>query len=156
MRPRERALPGGGIDTPGSKPEEYAAFSRIYPVANIKSAAKRARQAETRRQRNVALRSRMRTAIKKATKAIEEALAGGDLQKAADAFRASSAAVDAMVTKGVIHRNKAARHKSRQAKALRKAATGTGTAKPAAAKAAPARKKAATKKASTKKAAAKD
>lgn len=125
-------------------------------MANIKSAAKRASQAEVRRQHNVALRSRMRTAIKKATKAIDEALAGGDLQKAADAFRASSAAVDAMVTKGLIHRNKAARHKSRQAKALKQAGTGTGAAKPATAKSAPARKKAATKKAATKKAAAKD
>ena len=92
-------------------------------MANIKSAAKRAKQAESRRKHNVALRSRMRTAIKKANKTIADALAGGDVEQAAAALKASAASVDAMVGKGLIHRNKAARHKSRQAKALRKAST---------------------------------
>jgi small subunit ribosomal protein S20 len=87
-------------------------------VANTKSAAKRARQAEKRRQHNVALRSRMRSALKKASKAIDS----GNKEVATKAFRAGSASVDTMVNKGLTHRNKAARHKSRLNKALKKAA----------------------------------
>jgi small subunit ribosomal protein S20 len=96
-------------------------------VANTKSAAKRAKQAEQRRQHNVALRSRMRTAIKKVAKALD----GGSVAEAAAAFKASAASLDSMVNKGLTHRNKAARHKSRMNKALKKLATaapGTGTA----------------------------
>jgi len=84
-------------------------------VANTKSAAKRARQSERRRQHNVALRSRMRTAIKKTTKA----LAAGDATQADTAYRVATSAVDTMTSKGLVHRNKAARHKSRLNKALK-------------------------------------
>lgn len=84
-------------------------------MANIKSAAKRAKQSEQRRQHNVALRSRMRTAIKKVVKALE----AGDAAKAAEAFKASAAEIDSMVNKGLTHRNKAARHKSRLNKAVK-------------------------------------
>lgn len=97
-------------------------------MANTKSAAKRAKQSERRRQHNVALRSRMRTAIKKVIKAIE----GGDTAVAATAFRAGAAEVASMVNKGLTHRNKAARHKSRLNKAVKalllKSTTGKGTA----------------------------
>lgn len=84
-------------------------------MANTKSAAKRAKQAEQRRKHNVALRSRMRTAIKKVVKALET----GDGAKAAEAFKASAAEIDAMVNKRLTHRNKAARHKSRLNKAVK-------------------------------------
>jgi len=84
-------------------------------VANTKSAAKRAKQSERRRQHNVALRSRMRTAIKKVVKAIE----AGDPAVAAAAFRAGAAEVSSMVNKGLTHRNKAARHQSRLNKAVK-------------------------------------
>lgn len=84
-------------------------------MANTKSAAKRAKQAEHRRKHNVALRSRMRTAIKKVVKALE----AGDAAKAADALKASAAEIDSMVNKGLTHRNKAARHKSRLNKAVK-------------------------------------
>ena len=84
-------------------------------VANTKSAAKRAKQGEQRRQHNVGLRSRMRTAIKKVVKAIE----GGDTAAAAAAFKAGAAEVDSMVNKGLTHKNKAARHKSRLNKAVK-------------------------------------
>lgn len=104
-------------------------------MANTKSAAKRAKQSERRRQHNVALRSRMRTAIKKVIKAIE----GGDTADAATAFRAGAAEVASMVNKGLTHRNKAARHKSRLNKAVKallvKATTGkSSTVKSATAK----------------------
>ncbi len=78
-------------------------------MPNIKSAKKRARQAEDRRQRNMALRSRMRTYVKKVLKAI----ATGDATAAQAAFKEAVPMIDKSVTKGIIHRNKAARHKHR-------------------------------------------
>ena len=76
-------------------------------MANIKSAEKRAKQAIKRREHNVAARSRFRTSIKKVLAAIES----GDKAKAAEAYKAAQPVIDTMVTKGIIHRNKAARHK---------------------------------------------
>jgi small subunit ribosomal protein S20 len=84
-------------------------------LANIKSAAKKARQAEKHRQHNAALRTRMRTTVKNASKAIK----AGDATAATAAYREVAPAVDRMVSKGLVHRNKAARHKSRLNKALK-------------------------------------
>jgi small subunit ribosomal protein S20 len=84
-------------------------------LANIKSAAKKARQAEKRRQHNMAMRTRLRTAVKKSAKAIRT----GDASAAAGAYRAAVPEIDTMVGKGIIHRNKAARHKSRLNSALK-------------------------------------
>lgn len=84
-------------------------------MANTKSAAKRAKQSERRRQHNVALRSRMRTAIKKVIKAVE----AGEPASAAAALRFGSSEVDTMASKGLTHRNKAARHKSRLSKKVK-------------------------------------
>ena len=78
-------------------------------VANSKQSAKRARQAEKNRQHNVALRSRMRTAIKGVLKAV----ANGDAEAANAAYQAAVPKIDTMVNKGLIHANKAARTKSR-------------------------------------------
>jgi small subunit ribosomal protein S20 len=78
-------------------------------LANITSAKKRARQAVVRREHNVMLTSRMRTAVKKVLKAIQS----GDKTVAEQAYRAAVPVVDSSVNKGLIHRNKAARHKSR-------------------------------------------
>jgi small subunit ribosomal protein S20 len=89
-------------------------------VANIKSAAKRARQAERRRQHNVGLRSRMRTAIKKVLKAIN----AGDAEAAAERYREAVPEIDTMAGKGLIHANKAARHKNRLNKAVRQLRAG--------------------------------
>ncbi|MCK6370760.1 MAG: 30S ribosomal protein S20 [Gammaproteobacteria bacterium] len=84
-------------------------------MANIKSAEKRARQAEKHRQHNAALRTRMRSAVKKAIKAVKS----GDATQAADAFKAAVPKIDTMVSKGLIHRNKAARQKSRLNKSIK-------------------------------------
>ena len=84
-------------------------------MANIKSAAKRAKQAEKNRQHNVALRSRMRTAIKKVVKAVNS----GDATAAAASYREAVPVIDSMVNKKLVHRNKAARHKSRLNRAIR-------------------------------------
>ncbi len=89
-------------------------------MANIASSAKRARQAEIRRQHNASFRSRMRTHIKKVLKAIRK----GDVEGAKAAYSAAMPIIDTSVTKGLIHRNKAARHKSRlnaRIKALKQA-----------------------------------
>jgi small subunit ribosomal protein S20 len=84
-------------------------------VANTKSAEKAARQAEQHRARNVALRSRMRHAIRK----VREAVAAGNKDAAQATYRDAVPVIDTLVNKQIIHRNKAARHKSRLAARIR-------------------------------------
>jgi small subunit ribosomal protein S20 len=84
-------------------------------VANTKSAEKAARQAQKHRERNVALRSRMRSAVRKVTAAVEE----GNKEVAGTSYRAAVPVIDALVNKQIIHRNKANRHKSRLAARVR-------------------------------------
>jgi small subunit ribosomal protein S20 len=76
-------------------------------VANIKSAEKRARQTIKRRAHNVAARSKLRTAIKNVVSAVSE----GDKEQAAANLKAAGPVIDSAVNKGLIHRNKASRHK---------------------------------------------
>lgn len=86
-------------------------------MANSPQARKRARQVVKRRAHNASLRSLVRTEIKKVTAAIE----GGDAQAARAAYASAVPVIDRMADKGIIHKNKAARHKSRlnaQVKAL--------------------------------------
>ncbi len=78
-------------------------------MANIKSAAKRARQSEQRRQHNVGLRSKMRTLTKKVLSAVE----AGDKELARTSYAKAVPVIDSVSDKGLIHKNKAARHKSR-------------------------------------------
>ena len=78
-------------------------------MANIRSAKKRARQAGPRRARNSAQRSAYRSLIRDVIKAIE----AKDKNKALAAFVAMVPVLDRFATKGLIHKNKAARHKSR-------------------------------------------
>ena len=78
-------------------------------MANTKSAEKAAHQAEKHRARNVALRSRMRTAVRTVSAAIED----GDKEAARNSYQRAVPVSDSLVSKQIIHRNKAARHKSR-------------------------------------------
>ncbi len=78
-------------------------------MANIASARKRARTSEKSRQHNVAIRSRLRTYIKNVVKAIE----AGNKEEAQKLFQASVSVIDTSARKGIIHMNKAARHKQR-------------------------------------------
>ena len=78
-------------------------------MANSRQATKRARQAEKHRQRNASQRSQLRTAIKKVTAAIGT----GDAGNARQAYQEAVPAIDRAAGKGLIHPNKAARHKSR-------------------------------------------
>lgn len=90
-------------------------------MANTSQARKRARQAEKARLHNGSLRSMVRTYIKKVVAAIQS----GDAEKAKTAYAAAVPVIDRIADKGIIHKNKAARHKSRlnaQIKALQTAA----------------------------------
>lgn len=78
-------------------------------MANSPQARKRARQAETHRQHNASRRSTMRTYLKNVVKAID----AGDKEKATEAFKRAVPVIDNAANKGLIHKNKAARHKSR-------------------------------------------
>ncbi|MFT6274371.1 MAG: small subunit ribosomal protein S20 [Halioglobus sp.] len=86
-------------------------------MANSPQAKKRARQSEKRRTHNSSLRSLVRTVIKK----VLAAVATGDAEQAQAAYNAAVPVIDRMADKGILHKNKAARHKSRlnsQVKAL--------------------------------------
>ena len=78
-------------------------------MANTAQAKKRAKQAELHRQRNASQRSRLRTAVKK----VVAAISAGDADAAKAAYSAAVPMIDRMAGKGLIHANKAARHKSR-------------------------------------------
>ncbi len=81
-------------------------------MANTKSAEKAARQSTVHRARNDALTSQLRSAIRKATNALKT----GKQEEASAALQQATPIIDSMVNKGIIHRNKAARHKSRLTK----------------------------------------
>ena len=84
-------------------------------MANTAQARKRAHQAVAQRAHNMSLRSTLRTAIKRVVKAIE----AGDKAAAAATFQASTSVIDRIADKQIIHKNKAARHKSRLAQAIK-------------------------------------
>ena len=77
-------------------------------MANIKSQIKRNKTNEKARQRNKAVKSELKTAIRRTREAVE----AGDLEKATEAARAASRKLDKAVSKGVIHKNQAANKKS--------------------------------------------
>ena len=80
-------------------------------MANSAQARKRARQAVKQRAHNTSLRSSLRTAVKRVRKAI----LAGDKAAAQSIYRESVAVIDRVADKKIIHKNKAARHKSRLA-----------------------------------------
>ena len=84
-------------------------------MANTASARKRARQSERRRQHNASLRSELRSAVKRIRKAVE----AGDKAAAQNVFRSATGVIDSIADKNIIHKNKAARHKSRLAAAIK-------------------------------------
>jgi small subunit ribosomal protein S20 len=123
-------------------------------LANTAQAKKRARQAEKHREHNASLRSMVRTYLKKVYAAVE----AGDKALAESSYQTAVPVIDRMADKGLIHKNKAARHKSRLTAHIRKLdgttpAAAKATKAPKAAKAKSAAKKTAAK--TTKVAAAK-
>lgn len=78
-------------------------------MANIKSAKKRAVQSESRRKHNIGLKSTCRTYIKK----VEAAVTANKKEEAIKALASSISVIDKAAAKNIIHKNKAARYKSR-------------------------------------------
>ena len=78
-------------------------------MANIKSARKRARQAEKTRKANMSMRSLMRSKIKTVVNACD----AGNKDEAIAAYKDAVPVIDSMINKGIVTKNKAARHKSR-------------------------------------------
>ncbi|HSC00123.1 MAG TPA: 30S ribosomal protein S20 [Burkholderiaceae bacterium] len=84
-------------------------------TVRLASGRKRARQDVALNAHNTALRSRFRTVIKN----VQKAVASGDKSKAAELFKSAQPVIDSVADKGIFHKNKAARHKSRLAAKLK-------------------------------------
>ncbi|TEA78075.1 30S ribosomal protein S20 [Allopusillimonas ginsengisoli] len=84
-------------------------------MANSAQARKRARQSVQRNKHNASLRSMLRTSIKR----VRQAIATGDKAAAAEVFQKTTSIIDRVADKNIIHKNKAARHKSRLAAAVK-------------------------------------
>ena len=84
-------------------------------MANSKQAAKRAKNSVKQRAANMSLRTTLRSAIKK----VQKAIATGDAKAAEAAFKSEQSTIDAIADKRIIHKNKAARHKSRLAQQVK-------------------------------------
>ena len=102
------------LDLPGGASNNTALFRGSPgthwddPLANIKSAKKRARQAIKRRAHNVALRSRVRNSVRKVLKDIQ----AGNKEVAQASFKAVVPEIDRMATKGILRKSRAAHYKS--------------------------------------------
>jgi small subunit ribosomal protein S20 len=88
-----------------------ASAAKPKKTVRIASGRKRVRQDIKLNAANSAMRSKFRTAIKSVLKAVQ----AGDKAKASDAFKSAQSVIDSIADKGLFHKNKAARHKSRLA-----------------------------------------
>jgi small subunit ribosomal protein S20 len=84
-------------------------------MANSKQAAKRAKQSIKQRSANQSMRTTLRSAIKK----VQKAIVAGDKAAAEAVYRAETSTIDHIADKRIIHKNKAARHKSRLAQQIK-------------------------------------
>ncbi len=109
----------GPIDNSGRNPDSCASqielCNEVVSVANSAQARKRARQNDKRRVHNHSIRSRMRTMIK----AFVKSAGAGDKDAATSAYRSAVAMIDKLAGKGLQHKNRAARLKSRLNNRLR-------------------------------------
>jgi small subunit ribosomal protein S20 len=96
-----------------------ASASKVKKTVRIASGRKRARQDVKLNAANSALRSKFRTAIKSVLKAVK----AGDKAQASEAFKSAQSVIDSIADKGIFHKNKAARHKSRLAAKVKALAT---------------------------------
>jgi small subunit ribosomal protein S20 len=90
----------------------------VYRLANIKSAKKRVLVSQTKAERNKAIRSKVKTCIKK----VETAVESGDKQAASEALTVAISEINKAASKGVYHKNNAARKVSRLTQAVNKIA----------------------------------
>jgi len=82
-------------------------------TVRLASGLKRVRQDEKVNAANTALRSKFRTVVKNVQKALDKAATGGDKAAPATLFKHAQGVIDSIADKGIFHKNKAARHKSR-------------------------------------------
>ena len=82
-------------------------------TVRIASGLKRVRQDVKLNAANTALRSQFRTVVKNVQKALDKAATGGDKAAPAELFKNAQKVIDSVADKGIFHKNKAARHKSR-------------------------------------------
>jgi len=87
----------------------------VEQLANLKSAIKRIKINEVKRERNQSFKSAMRTKIKR----VEHLVEAKDLEGAKQAFNEAARSIDIVVQKGIIHKNNGNRHKTRLAKKIR-------------------------------------
>jgi len=102
------AVSGCGTPLPTQREASSQSTERNRTVANIKSQKKRIKQAEKARVRNQAVRSELKTYVKK----VREAVAAGDAEAAQTAAYAANRKLDKAASKGIIHKNQAAQRKS--------------------------------------------
>jgi small subunit ribosomal protein S20 len=88
-------------------------------TVRLASGRKRARQDVKLNAANTALRSKFRTVVKN----VQKAVATGDKAKATDLYKTAQSVIDSVADKGIFHKNKAARHKSRLAAKVKALAT---------------------------------
>ena len=88
-------------------------------TVRLASGRKRARQDVKLNAANTSLRSRFRTVVKN----VHKAVGGGDKSKATELFKSAQSVIDSVADKGIFHKNKAARHKSRLAAKVKALAT---------------------------------
>jgi small subunit ribosomal protein S20 len=88
-------------------------------TVRIASGRKRARQDVKLNAANASLRSKFRSAVK----GVQKAVLGGDKGKASELFKSAQSVIDSVADKGIFHKNKAARHKSRLAAKVKALAT---------------------------------
>ena len=79
----------------------------------LASGRKRVRQDVKLNAANTALRSKFRTVVKNVQKALDKVATGGDKAAPAELFKVAQSVIDSIADKGIFHKNKAARHKSR-------------------------------------------
>ena len=84
-------------------------------MANTSSAKKRVKQSERNRERNIALKNRMRTSVKKVLKATDD----GNQTEAIESFKIAKPLIDSLARKGIIHKNKAANQKKKLSKRIK-------------------------------------
>jgi small subunit ribosomal protein S20 len=113
--------PPGPLLTPPSldhRKHAKANDQKVHSVANIKSQIKRIRTNEKARLRNKAVKTELKTYVRR----VREAIAAGDKESAESALQVASRKLDKAVSKGVIHRNQAANRKSKLARQVNKLA----------------------------------
>lgn len=92
-------------------------------TVRIASGLKRVRQDIKLNAANTALRSKFRTVVKN----VQKAVIAGDKAKAAESFKTAESIIDSIADKGLFHKNKAARHKSRLAAKVKALGASAGT-----------------------------